>query len=210
MTEEQERAPVAWRKRHYNAAGDFLSHSYTDSLDNVPEWDRCNLEPLFALAKPQPVGSALTEAYWQGWCEAADWAQRDDLYDDRDSDAYANAMKRRLAAPAQPAPEPAATDLQTAVLAIADKHVAMQREHEASSGRVYLVATGETHEGQETYTRHENFPPPMCDSECLYTADVIKIALEALKCAECHHLDSVNDWLPKVRAAIESIDRRAE
>lgn len=34
--------------------------------------------------------------------------------------------------------------------------------------RVYLVATGEVHEGQETYTRHDS-KPPMCDAETLYT-----------------------------------------
>lgn len=33
---------------------------------------------------------------------------------------------------------------------------------------VYLVATGETHEGQETYTRHDA-PPPLCESERLYS-----------------------------------------
>jgi hypothetical protein len=33
---------------------------------------------------------------------------------------------------------------------------------------VYLVATGETHEGLETYTRHEGAPPPLCDSERLF------------------------------------------
>lgn len=40
----------------------------------------------------------------------------------------------------------------------------------AAPSRVYLVATGEIHEGEETYTRHDNAPPPLCDSECLYTA----------------------------------------
>lgn len=34
--------------------------------------------------------------------------------------------------------------------------------------RVYLVATGEIHEGQETYTRHD-VRPPLCDAEVLYT-----------------------------------------
>ena len=68
-TADMPELPVAWRKRHYNSAGDFISHSYTDSLDNVPEWDRCNLEPLFgrqcaSLAAEQAEGekaSALTE-----------------------------------------------------------------------------------------------------------------------------------------------------
>ncbi len=30
---------------------------------------------------------------------------------------------------------------------------------------VFLVATGEVYEGQETYTRHEGTPPPLCDFE---------------------------------------------
>jgi hypothetical protein len=92
MHEDQERAPVAWRKRHYNAAGEFLSHSYTDSLDNVPEWDRCNLEPLFSrasLAKPQPVGGALTEDQWLELAERH--AIRD--WEDAKQDGYFNAVK---------------------------------------------------------------------------------------------------------------------
>lgn len=38
------------------------------------------------------------------------------------------------------------------------------------AARVFLVATGETHEGEETYTRHEGAPPPLCDFETLYAA----------------------------------------
>lgn len=34
---------------------------------------------------------------------------------------------------------------------------------------VYLVATGETHNGEETYTRHDGAPPPLCDYERLYS-----------------------------------------
>lgn len=36
-------------------------------------------------------------------------------------------------------------------------------------GKVWLVVTGETYEGQETYTRHEEFVP-FADAECLYTS----------------------------------------
>lgn len=36
--------------------------------------------------------------------------------------------------------------------------------------RVFIVATGEEHEGEATYTRYDDAPPPLCDSECLYTA----------------------------------------
>ncbi len=35
--------------------------------------------------------------------------------------------------------------------------------------RVYLVPTGATHEGRETYERHDS-PPPLCDYETLYAA----------------------------------------
>ena len=35
--------------------------------------------------------------------------------------------------------------------------------------RVFIVATGEEHKGEETYTRYDASPPPLCDSECLYT-----------------------------------------
>lgn len=40
----------------------------------------------------------------------------------------------------------------------------------SAPARVYLVATGVIHEGQETYTRHEASPPPMCDAELLWSA----------------------------------------
>ena len=40
---------------------------------------------------------------------------------------------------------------------------------EAAQQRVYLVATGEIYEGQETYTRHD-VRPPLCDAEVLYSA----------------------------------------
>ena len=39
----------------------------------------------------------------------------------------------------------------------------------AQSNAVYLVATGEVYEGQETYTRHD-VRPPMCDAEKLFSA----------------------------------------
>ncbi len=40
----------------------------------------------------------------------------------------------------------------------------------AVPARVYLVATGETHNGLETYTRHDDAPPPLCDAELLFTS----------------------------------------
>ena len=38
--------------------------------------------------------------------------------------------------------------------------------------KIYLVATGEVVDGRETYTRHEDAPPPLCDYECLGSAAV--------------------------------------
>lgn len=40
---------------------------------------------------------------------------------------------------------------------------------------VWLVATGETHNGRETYTRHDE-RPPLCDAERLYTAAPAPVA----------------------------------
>lgn len=45
-----------------------------------------------------------------------------------------------------------------------------QAQPSADGQRVHLVCTGEVYEGQETYTRHEGSPPPLCDFETLYTA----------------------------------------
>jgi hypothetical protein len=47
-----------------------------------------------------------------------------------------------------------------------------------ASRKVFLVATGETSDGAETYSRHDDTPPPLCDAECLYTAPAAP-ALEA-------------------------------
>jgi hypothetical protein len=41
----------------------------------------------------------------------------------------------------------------------------VEQAAQPSAGAVYLVATGETHEGRETYTRHEGAPPPLSDYE---------------------------------------------
>ncbi|MGH6628021.1 MAG: hypothetical protein ACRECD_16030 [Burkholderiaceae bacterium] len=51
-----------------------------------------------------------------------------------------------------------------------DKMPAASEQEPAGSEQesVYLVATGETHNGLETYARHEK-RPPMCDAEKLYT-----------------------------------------
>jgi hypothetical protein len=59
------------------------------------------------------------------------------------------------------------------MLAHADRILAAPIPAIPAKGRVYLVATGETHEGRETYTRHDGKPPALCDSECLYTSPAI-------------------------------------
>lgn len=47
--------------------------------------------------------------------------------------------------------------------------------------RVYLIATGIVHEGEETYTRHDDRPPPLCDAECLFTSPQAKSSYEGLQ-----------------------------
>ena len=53
--------------------------------------------------------------------------------------------------------------------------------------RVFIVATGEEHEGEATYTRYDHVPPPLCDSECLYAAPPPAVVEPLL---EQHHRDS--------------------
>lgn len=48
-------------------------------------------------------------------------------------------------------------------------HRRFLREHLAAVRPVFLVATGEGHDGQETYTRHDDAPPPLCEFEVLYS-----------------------------------------
>ena len=71
------------------------------------------------------------------------------------------------------------------------------RGTEVKPARVYLVATGEVHEGQETYTRHDGAPPPLCDAECLYTqASMEQGEAESLRTAVKRFtaLLSGNEW----------------
>lgn len=74
-----------------------------------------------------------------------------------------------------------------------------------SARKVFLVATGETSDGAETYTRHDDAPPPLCDAECLYTAPAAP-ALEAPAAPATpvlHDIDAgieVMAWLRENRA----------
>jgi hypothetical protein len=52
--------------------------------------------------------------------------------------------------------------------------------------RVFLVATGEVHEGEETYTRHDDAPPPLCDFEVLFSRPVPGVDSEAAKAVKRH------------------------
>lgn len=62
-----------------------------------PDIFAATYEPADAPLAEQRTRAMREDAYWRGWCEAADWANRDDLRADRDSQAYADAMNRRLA-----------------------------------------------------------------------------------------------------------------
>ena len=69
-----------------------------------------------------------------------------------------------------------------------------------AAGKVFLVATGETFDGAETYTRHDDAPPPLCDAECLYTAPAAP-ALEAPAAPDTGTLDA--ELLRLVQSIVE-------
>ena len=50
-------------------------------------------------------------------------------------------------------------------LAVAKHFAAIAQAEQRRGAAIYLVATGETYEGEETYMRHEGSPPPLCDFE---------------------------------------------
>ena len=49
----------------------------------------------------------------------------------------------------------------------------------ATARRVYLVPTELVYEGQQTYTRHDDKPPPLCDAECLFSSTELAIDVPA-------------------------------
>ena len=80
-----------------------------------------------------------------------------------------------------------------------DEVIAELAAPQAEPVRVYLVATGETHEHRETYTRHDT-RPPLCDAETLFASAPSAVATEppgwreALKFyAEGNHFAIVDD-----------------
>jgi hypothetical protein len=56
-----------------------------------------------------------------------------------------------------------------------DEWLAANQQAQEPVECVYLVATGEVHNGEETYTRHDT-PPPLCEFEALYTQPAPKQA----------------------------------
>lgn len=96
----------------------------------------------------------------------------------------------------------------------------------ATARRVHLVPTEIVYEGQQTYTRHDDKPPPLCDAECLFsftelaidvpaglhprTADLVRrfaaALAEKLAAAEARHGYSDNwaspDWMGECRAKL--------
>jgi hypothetical protein len=86
----------------------------------------------------------------------------------------------------------------------------ISRTHAATQERskqdpVFLVATGEVHEGQETYTRHD-VRPPLCDAETLYVAPVDQQAeIERLRGAllEVHNCGANWSGQTMIRKALE-------
>lgn len=108
-------------------------------------------DPLQVFDSPR--AKSLMRAWEEGWeaCRDAEY-----VGEEAQNDAFNSSHTLTLClAEDQLLPTPQADSLQSPAPEV---------------GRVYLVATGEIHEGEETYTRHDNAPPPLCDSECLYTA----------------------------------------
>ena len=64
--------------------------------------------------------------------------------------------------------------------------------------KVFLVATGEEHEGEATYTRYDDKPPPLCDSECLFAAPPT---------AQAEGWISVDERLPEHEQAVAFVVR---
>lgn len=60
--------------------------------------------------------------------------------------------------------------------------------------RVYLVATGEEHEGEATYTRYDDAPPPLCDAECLFSYPAPQQAAREVVMMPNYDLDGV-EWV---------------
>lgn len=56
-----------------------------------------------------------------------------------------------------------------AARALEPARAALAAQEPERAEAVYLVVTGETHNGQETYTRHEGSPPPLCEYERLWS-----------------------------------------
>lgn len=73
--------------------------------------------------------------------------------------------------------------------------------------RVFIVATGEEHEGEATYTRYDHAPPPLCDSECLYTAPQPAVAAQG----DALEPDSRERWDAELgRTAMLFVDRAGD
>ncbi len=76
--------------------------------------------------------------------------------------------------------------------------------------RVFIVATGETHDGHETYTRYQNYCPPFCDSEMLYSAphdtEALRKELEQSKLA----LSGLQREFVRVRDERDAMEKDAE
>ena len=69
-------------------------------------------------------------------------------------------------------------------------------EAQGVGDKVFLVATGEIYEGQETYERYEGSPPPLCGYEVLYTVPQPAVAQGASEVftALADHCPVDNGW----------------
>lgn len=143
--------PVAWvEPGMLKWGGQFMAHGghqrFTMPLYAHP-MDKQEGEPAEAAQEPVAEASSIQSVMF----EVYEYAKR---MDGVDSLAGKERVERRVSAKEQ------ADRIRRMLSAIASTPPAGTQE-----AGIFLVATGEVHEGQETYTRHEGSPPPLCDFE---------------------------------------------
>lgn len=149
--------------------------------------ERAQAEAAYTLAAynypRDPVGSRDWTLYYGGWLHRAALANQPA------ASAEVVASDWRID---NSTPSPILVYKNCSVIQDEQAHWALGVIHDAlrapaqapSTGAVYLVATGEVVDGQETYTRHEGAPPPLCDFERLYaTPPVVQPASPAVEVA---------------------------
>ncbi len=146
-----------------------LAEALEESRFEETNWRAVQRELRSALAAPQPVVllfNVMNHEQYVGRFYCGSFSSREK------AQAYIDHHKR----------EDRGLDLDLSIdeCAIDENEVAvLATQHPTAPDQVcgeaepvYLVATGEVHNGRETYERHEGNPPPLCDFETLYATPV--------------------------------------